>query len=208
MKAWFLAAQKATKAVVVVGVVLLVGSVIAAVGLGISLARANVELSTPTDLTAGITSTATPTATRSPKPSVTPTASPTPTTTPLESVEVAPEVIAPPKSTAPNSPMVVAPAPEIVAPVEPTGPTPADIAFNNEMRRMLNENVANLTAEIAQINADLEINRYWLSVATDYDDALSAGKLNATIAGLEARLLSAGNTLVEINNDLNSLPNW
>ena len=76
------------------------------------------------------------------------------------------------------------------------------------MRRLLEQQKANLEADILTIQADVAKDKYFLEVATAYSDTLAMGDLNARIATLNARLLSSQTTLSSVNADLATLPNY
>lgn len=199
-----LQANRQARAVAITGATLVAILAVTVVWLGMSAPSA-VQLSGARTTTADTTHTPAPK--ESPSSALGLTAS-TPTPAAASTESPTPEPSAPAKVAPVQNAPTVKPAPVVAAPVSvvPAGPSAADIAQVGIVRRQLQADQANLTAELAQINGDLVKSQTWLAVAQSYGDVARTAQLNADLAALNAKRVRSQQALDAVNASLASLP--
>lgn len=90
----------------------------------------------------------------------------------------------------------------------PSGPSAEEIAAVQAEREWYNLEIQNSQARIASMQADLELKKYFLSVANAYGDHLKAGQINAEILTIQASIANENAYLIMITAQRDALPNY
>lgn len=89
-----------------------------------------------------------------------------------------------------------------------TGPTQADIDYVHSQRAYLQNQINLSEAQINEYYADIELQEYWLMIATEYDDTTRATQIQSEISTIQAWAGDEQYYLDMLYADLNTLPDW